>query len=51
MRMRAGPSLMARLYGLLLACYPAAFRAEFGPEMETVFQAALSGQGMNGPGG
>ncbi|MBU2610798.1 MAG: hypothetical protein KJ606_07630 [Chloroflexi bacterium] len=30
------------IYRLLLACYPAAFRAEFGAEMQVVFEQAIT---------
>jgi hypothetical protein len=33
---------MVRVYRLLLACYPAAVRAQFGEEMEDVFASALA---------
>ena len=34
--------LATKLYRLLLACYPAEFRAEFGVEMQDVFATALA---------
>ena len=34
--------LATKLYRLLLACYPAAFRVEFGVEMQDVFATALA---------
>jgi hypothetical protein len=40
--MSAEPCLMTQLYRLMLACYPAEFRAEFGAEMEDVFSTALT---------
>ncbi len=39
--MRTHTSLVLKAYRLMLACYPAAFRAEFSPEMYAVFYTKL----------
>ena len=41
--------LLLRLHRWSLFLYPAAFRAEFGEEMETVFDAALTEAGQKNP--
>jgi hypothetical protein len=43
------PLLTARLYRLLLACYPPGFRAEFGAEMQAVFNQVAADACSRGP--
>ena len=43
------PPLIARVYRMMIALYPAGFRAEFGEEMQAVFMSALEEQGGEGP--
>jgi hypothetical protein len=43
-------SLFAKVYRHLLRLYPAAFRAEFGDEMQAVFATAVREAAEEGPG-